>query len=140
MASTKAPPFEELNFKKFKKLFLSFLKRHELAYQAILENLPTHISELNKRIPREQPITKARNKRVKQAREKWRRKNEIAYYFLMEVCNAHPKASTTAALYEGNDAKGLLKALEDRFLNVEKNTVQAEVTKFNSMRNYLFKA
>ena len=29
-----------------------------------------------------------------------------------------------------NDAKGLLQALEDRFLN----TVQAEVTKFNSMR------
>ena len=42
----------------------------------------------------------------------------------VEVCNAHPKASTPAALYEGNDAKGLLKALEDRFLNVEKNTVQ----------------
>ena len=36
-------------------------------------------------------------------------------------------ACTTVALYEGNDAKGLLQALEDRFLNVEKNTVQAEV-------------
>lgn len=134
MASTKAPPFEELNFKKFKKFFLSFLMRHERAHQAILEKLPTHISELNKRIPREQPMTQAQAKKVKQARKKWRRKNEIAYSFLMEVCNAHPKASTTAALYEGNDARGLLKALEDRFLNVEKNTVQAEVTKFNSMR------
>jgi hypothetical protein len=41
---------------------------------------------------------------------------------------------TTAALCEENDARGLLKALEEIFLNVENNTVQAEVTKFNSMR------
>jgi len=79
-------------------------------------------------------MTETQNKRVKAARKKWRRQNEIAYSFLMEVCNAHPKACTTAALYEGSDAKGLLHALEERFLNVEKNTVQAEVTKFNSMR------
>ena len=51
----------------------------------------------------------------------------------VEMCNAHPKACTTAALYKGNDAKGLLQALEDRFLIVEKNAVQAEMTKFNSM-------
>ena len=44
----------------------------------------------------------------------------------MEVCNAHPKAGTTADLY--------LRALEERFVYVEKNTVQAEVTKFNSMK------
>ena len=41
---------------------------------------------------------------------------------------------TQGLLYEGNDAKGLQKALKDGFLNVEKNTVQADVTKFNSMR------
>ena len=43
----------------------------------------------------------------------------------MEVCN-----------YEGNVAKGLLQSLEDRFINVEIYTVQAEVTKFNSYANY----
>ena len=52
----------------------------------------------------------------------------------MEVCNAYPKASTTAALYEGNTAKGILRALEEGFLIVEKYTVLAEVTKFNSMK------
>ena len=52
----------------------------------------------------------------------------------MEVCNAHPKAGKTAALYVGKIAKGLLRALKERFLNVKKNTVQAEVTKFNSMK------
>ena len=50
----------------------------------------------------------------------WRKQNEIAYSYLMEVCNAHPKACTAAALYEGNDAIGLLQALEDRYLNVER--------------------
>jgi hypothetical protein len=133
-ATTKAPRFEELNFKKFKKFFLSFLMRHDRAHLAITGRQPVHISDLNKTIPREQPMTETQNKRVKAARKKWRRQNEIAYSFLMEVCNAHPKACTTAALYEGSDAKGLLHALEERFLNVEKNTVQAEVTKFNSMR------
>ena len=52
---------------------------------------------------------------------------------MMEVCNAHDKASTIAALYEGSNAKELLEILEERFLNIEKNTVQAELTKFNSM-------
>ena len=133
-ASTKAPPFEELNFKKFKKFFLSFLMRHERAHLAITSKAPVHISDLNKQIPREHVMTEAQHKRVKAARRTWKRQNEIAYSYLMEVCNAHPKACTTAALYEGNDARGLLQALEERFLNVEKNTVQAEVTKFNSMR------
>jgi hypothetical protein len=132
--STKAPPFEELNFKKFKKFFLSFLMRHDRAHLAITSQPPVHISDLNKQIPREHVMTEAQYKRVKTARRTWKRQNEIAYSYLMEVCNVHPKACTTAALYEGNDAKGLLQALEERFLNVEKNTVQAEVTKFNSMK------
>ena len=38
------------------------------------------------------------------------------------------------ALYNEKTAKGLLRAWEGRFLNVEKNTVQAEGTKFNSMK------
>ena len=64
----------------------------------------------------------------------WSTRNETASSFLMEVCNAHPKATTTAALYEGKTAKGLLRASEGRFLNVEKNSVQADVTEFNSMK------
>ena len=52
----------------------------------------------------------------------------------MEVCNAHPKEGTTAALYEGKTAKGLLRALKEILLKLEKNTVQAEVTKFNFMK------
>ena len=79
-------------------------------------------------------MTRIQMRMVNKEKVRWRKQNEIAYSYLMEVCNAHPKACTTAALYEGNDAKGLLQALEDRFWNVEKNTVQAEVTKFNSMR------
>ena len=61
-------------------------------------------------------------------------RNEIAYSYVMEVCNPHPNAQTTAANYEGDDAPGLVKALEDRFLHVEKNIIQSEVSKFNSMR------
>jgi hypothetical protein len=133
-ATSKAPPFEELNFKKFKKFFLSFLMRHDRAHLAITSEPLVHINDLNKTVPREHVMSEAQDKKVKTARRAWRRLNETTYSFLMEVCNAHPNACTTAALYEGNDARGLLKALEERFLNVEKNTVQAEVTKFNSMR------
>jgi hypothetical protein len=111
-ATSKAPPFEELNFKKFKKFFLSFLMRHDRAHLAITSEPPVHISDLNKTIPREHVMTEAQDKKVKTARKAWRRRNETAYSFLMEVCNAHPKACTTAALYEGNDARGLLKALK----------------------------
>jgi Holliday junction resolvasome RuvABC DNA-binding subunit len=51
----------------------------------------------------------------------------------MEVCNAHERASTTAALYEGESAAEIMKQLEDRFLNVEENTIQSEKTKFNTL-------
>ena len=73
------------------------------------------------------------NKCARQGRS-WSTQSETAYSFFMEVCNAHPKAGKTAALYVGKIAKGLLRALKERFLNVKKNTVQAEVTKFNSMK------
>ena len=73
LAITKAPPFEELNYKKFEKFFLSFLMRHDRAHQAILGKLSTtQISELNKRIPQEQPMNLEQIKKVKQARKKWR--------------------------------------------------------------------
>ena len=51
------------------------------------------------------------------------KRDRISY--LMEVWNAHPKACTDAALCKRNNAKGLLQALEGRFLNVD--TI-AEVT------------
>ena len=79
-------------------------------------------------------MTEAQTKLVRKARKIWSTRNETAYSFLMKVCNAHPKAGTTAALYEGQTAKWLLRALEERILKVEKNVVQAEVTKFNSMK------
>ena len=79
-------------------------------------------------------MTEAQIKQVRKARMIWSTRNKTAYSFLIEVCNAHPKAGTTAALYEGNTANGLMRALEERFLNVKKNTVQAEVTKFNSIK------
>ena len=62
----------------------------------------------------------------------WVHRNEIAFSYLMEVWNSHQKASNIAALYEGNRARELLKKLEDRFENVKKNTIQSEMSKFNS--------
>mmetsp|Transcript_12191 Transcript_12191/g.18418 ORF Transcript_12191/g.18418 Transcript_12191/m.18418 type:complete len:99 (+) Transcript_12191:381-677(+) len=50
-----------------------------------------------------------------------------------ESVHTHPKASITAALYEGSTANGLLQAPEERFLNLEYNTAQAEVTEYKSM-------
>ena len=42
----------------------------------------------------------------------------------MAVCNAHSKLGTA----------GLMEALDENFLNVEKNTIQSEVSKSNSIR------
>ena len=43
-----------------------------------------------------------------------RKRNGIAYSNLLEVCEAHSKAKTTVALYEGEDAAGLQRSGEVR--------------------------
>ena len=117
---SKASLFEELNFKKF---FTSFLMRHLV----LTKDKPRHIHDLDHSIPETAPMTETQTKHGHKTRKIWSTRNEIAYSFLMEACNAHSKSDTKAALYEGKTAKGLLRALE-------KNIVQAEVTKFNSMK------
>ena len=133
-AGSKVPQFEELSYKKFKKFFISFLMRYNRAHLLLTTKKPEHIHDLDPSIGPDAVMTQILMRMVNKEKVRWRKRNEIAYSYLMEVCNAHPKACTTAALYEGYDAKGLLQALEERFLNVEENTVQAEVTKFISMR------
>jgi hypothetical protein len=38
--------------------------------------------------------------KMRKASQQWKNRNETAYSYLMEVCNAHERASTIAALYE----------------------------------------
>jgi hypothetical protein len=78
-------------------------------------------------------MTDKQKAKVRSARKKWRKRNEVAYSFAMEVCNQHETAKTIAALYSGTSAKGLIERLRERFENVEKNTIQSEISKFNSM-------
>ncbi len=51
----------------------------------------------------------------------------------MDVCEAHVNASQIAAKYEGEVASELMEKLRERFENQEKNSVQNEISKFNSM-------
>ena len=64
-----------------------------------------HIHYLDPSIPETAPMTVAQKKQVRKTRKIWSTRNETAYSFLIEVCHAHPKAGTTAALYEGKPAK-----------------------------------
>ena len=132
--SSKAPRFQEHNFKVWKKFFISFLMRMNRAHQVLINSYPQTIQDIDPNTPPSQTaMTSAQAKKLTKAQQDWETRNEVAYSYLMEVCNAHDKASTIAALYEGSNAKELLEILEERFLNIEKNTVQAELTKFNSM-------
>ena len=124
---------DQLRFKIWLKFFKSFLMRKERAHLCLLQDCPQHVSDLDDRFPKDAPMTEKQTKLVKNEIKLWIHRNEIAFSYLMEVCNAHQKASNIAALYEGNSARELLKKLEDRFENVEKNTIQSEVSKFNSM-------
>ena len=83
------------------------------AHLVLTKDKPRHIHDLDLLIPETAPMTEAQTEQVRKARKIWSTRNETAYSFLMEVCNAHPKAGTTAALYEGNTAKGLMQALEE---------------------------
>ena len=59
VAGSKAPPFEELNFKKFKKLFTSFLMRHNRAHLVLAKDKSRHIHDLDPLIPEAAPMTEA---------------------------------------------------------------------------------
>ena len=59
VAGSKAPPFEELNFNKFKKFFTSFLMRHNRAHMVLAKNKPRHIHALDPSIPEAAPMTEA---------------------------------------------------------------------------------
>ncbi len=124
---------DQLRFKIWLKFFKSFLMRKDRAHLCLLQDCPKHFSDLDGQVPKNAPMTEKQAKLLKNARKRWVHRNEIAFSYLMEVCNSHQKASNIAALYEGNNARELLKKLEDRFENVEKNTIQSEVSKFNSM-------
>ena len=97
-SGSKVPPFEELNFKKFKKFFTSFLMRHNRAHLVLSKDKPRHIHDLDSTVPAGAHMTDAQKKRLGKAKKLWNTRNETAYSFLMEVCNAHPKAGKTAAL------------------------------------------
>lgn len=78
----KAPRFQELNFKSWKKFFLAFLMRYDRAHLAIEDDDPSKI------------LTEEQVKSL----------NEEETKSLMEVCNLHDKANTIASLYEGRSA------------------------------------
>ena len=138
--SSKAPPFEALNFKKFKIFFISFLMRHKRAHLVLTkDNKPRHIHDLDPSIPDTAPMTEAQAKQLRKARQIWGTRNETAYSFLMDVCNARPKASTTAALDEGKIAKGLMRALEERFLNAIESDRRGLVEGINLDKMYFRK-
>mmetsp|Transcript_18781 Transcript_18781/g.27136 ORF Transcript_18781/g.27136 Transcript_18781/m.27136 type:complete len:177 (-) Transcript_18781:667-1197(-) len=104
-SGSKVPPFEELNFKKFKKFFTSFLMRHNRAHLVLSKDKPRHIHDLDSTVPAGAHMTDAQKKRLRKAKKLWNTRNETAYSFLMEVCNAHPKAGTTAALSSQSGAE-----------------------------------
>ena len=91
-----------------------------------MENPATLIS------PREsKKLAPGGREKIKKSIIKWSSRNETAYSYLMEVCNAHKRASTTASLYEGESVNELMKQLADRFLR--RNTIQSEIAKFNTL-------
>jgi hypothetical protein len=108
---------------------MAFLMRHDRAHLAITEKDPETLitPEEEEELPQEDQT------KMRKASQKWKNRNETAYSYLLEVCNAHKRASTIGGLYEGEQAATVVQLIEDRFLNVEDSTVQSEKTKFNTL-------
>ena len=87
----KVPQFEELNFKKFMKFFISFLTRYNQAHLVLTTRKLEHIHDLNSSINPDAIMTQIQMRMVNKVKVRWRKQNKIAYSFLMEVCNFHPK-------------------------------------------------
>jgi hypothetical protein len=97
---TKAPRFQELSFKNWKKFFMAFLMRHDRAHLAITEKDPETLITPEE----EEELSQEDQTKMRKASQKWKNRNETAYSYLMEVYNAHERASTIAPLYEGGQA------------------------------------
>ncbi len=103
--AARAPSFQELNFKNWKKFFIAFLMRYDRAHLAIEEADPSEQISADEFATLSESEQKEWSKKI----NKWNTRNEVAYSYLMEVCNLHDKANTIAALYDGRSAAGLKK-------------------------------
>ena len=118
--NTSAPKFNEYNFNLWYKFFVAFLMRKDRAHLVLTKDIPEHISDIDSTSQQGTPMTDKQKAKVRSARKKWRKRNEVAYSFAMEVCNQHETAKTIAALYSGTSAKGLIERLRERFLRTWK--------------------
>ena len=71
-AGSKVPQFEELNFKKLNKFFISFLMRCNWAYLVLTTKKPEHIHDLDPFIDSDAVMTQIQTRMVNKEKVGWR--------------------------------------------------------------------